>query len=51
MKKLKKPNRRQKNLLVANGLDYMDYFLERQDHNSFTFVHKETKVKLALRYK
>lgn len=51
MKKLKKLTRRQKNLLAANGCDYMDYFLERQDHNSFTFVHKESKESLQLRFK
>ncbi|MBS6509682.1 MAG: hypothetical protein KH369_15885 [Paraclostridium bifermentans] len=51
MKKLKKLNRRQKNLLAANGFDYMDYFLERQDYNSFTFVHKESKESLQLRFK
>lgn len=51
MKKLKKLNRRQKGILASNGYDYMDYFIERQDHNSFTFVHKETFETLILRYK
>lgn len=51
MKKLKKPNWRQKNLLATNGYDYMNYLLERQDHNSFTFVHRETKEKLKLNFK
>lgn len=51
MKKLKKLTIRQKNLLASNGYDYMDYFLERQDHNSFTFIHKESKESLVLRYK
>lgn len=51
MKKLKKLNRRQKGILASNGYDYMDYFIERQDHNSFTFVHRSTKEKLVLRYK
>jgi hypothetical protein len=51
MKKLRKLNRRQKGILATNGYDYMEYLLERQDHNSFTFVHRETKEVLNLRYK
>lgn len=51
MKKLKKLTRRQKNLLANNGFDFMQYFLERQDYNSFTFVHRETKEVLKLNFK
>lgn len=51
MKKLKKLTRRQKNLLANNGFDFMQYLLERQDQNSFTFVHRETKEVLKLNFK
>ncbi|MEG2787366.1 MAG: hypothetical protein RR942_06040 [Romboutsia sp.] len=51
MKKLRKLTIRQKVLLMNNGYDATDYFLERQDQNSFTFVHKKSKEVLVLRYK
>lgn len=51
MKHLKKLNRRQKDLLTANGFDFMKYLLERQDGDSFVFVHRENKEVLKLRYK
>ena len=51
MKKLKKLNRRQKKVLIDNGYDFMKYLIERQDHNSFTFVHRETKEIVKLNYK
>lgn len=51
MKKLKKLTRKQKDLLSKNGYDFMQYFLERQDNNSYTFVHKETRKVLKLNFK
>lgn len=51
MKRLKKPNYRQKKILSANGLDYMDWMVERQDNNSFTFVKRDKSEKITLRYK
>lgn len=51
MKKLKKLTRKQKYLLAKNGYDFMQYLLERQDHNSFTFIHRETKETLKLNFK
>ena len=51
MKKLKKLNRRQKELLAKNGYDVLAWLLERQDHNSFTYVHRKTKEVLNLRFK
>lgn len=53
MKKLRKPNRRQKQILMSNGFEYINFLVERQDNknHTFTFVHRETKEKLELRYK
>ena len=45
MKQGKKLNRRQKELLAKNGYDVLDWLLERQDHNSFTYVNRNTKLK------
>jgi hypothetical protein len=51
MKQGKKLNRRQKELLAKNGYDVLDWLLERQDHNSFTYVNRNTKEVLNLRFK
>ena len=53
MKKLKKLNRRQKQILMSNGFEYINFLVEIEgDRNhTFTFVHRETKEKLELRYK
>ncbi|MDU2199379.1 MAG: hypothetical protein E7E21_13335 [Peptostreptococcaceae bacterium] len=51
MKQLKKSTYRQKKLLASNGFDYMEWLLERQDHNSYTYVHRDTKEIMILRFK
>lgn len=51
MKKLKKLTLRQKELLSSNGYDFRQYLLERQDNKSFTFVHRETKEILILKFR
>lgn len=51
MKQGKKLNKRQKELLAKNGFDVLDWLLERQDHNSFTYVSRKGKETLTLRYK
>ena len=53
MKKLKKLTRRQRQVLAAAGYDVMDYLLERQNDNdyTFTYVHRKTKEVVVLHYK
>ncbi|HSQ89523.1 DUF6906 family protein [Romboutsia sp.] len=51
MKQGKKLNRRQKELLTKNGVDFTEWLLERQDYNSYTYVHRETKEVIKLRFK
>ena len=51
MKKLKKLTRRQKQVLANAGYDFMEWLLERQDHNSYTYVNRTTKELITLYYK
>ena len=51
MKHGKKLNLRQKKLLMKNGFDAMEWLLERQDHNSFTFVKRDKSETMTLYYK
>lgn len=53
MKKLKKLTFRQKKLLIDNGYDVVGWYLERQNdkEHTYTFVNKDTKSKLVLKYK
>lgn len=51
MKKLKKLSRRQKQVLANAGYDVMEWLLERQDHNSYTYVKRNSKETINLRFK
>lgn len=51
MKQGKKLTRRQMQVLANAGYDFMEWLLERQDHNSYTYVHRTTKEVLVLNYK
>mgnify|MGYP005898258225 FL=1 len=51
MKKLKKLTRRQMQVLANAGYDFMEWLLERQDHNSYTYVNRTTKELITLYYK
>lgn len=51
MKKLKKLTRRQMQVLANAGYDIMEWLLERQDHNSYTYVNRTTKELITLYYK
>lgn len=51
MKQGKKLNRRQKQVLANAGYDVMDWLLERQDHNSYTYVKRNSKETINLRFK
>lgn len=51
MKKLKKLTRRQIQVLANAGYDFMEWLLERQNHNSYTYVNRTTKELITLYYK
>ena len=51
MKKLKKLTRRQMQVLANSGYDIMEWLLERQNHNSYTYVNRTTKELITLYYK
>ena len=51
MKKLKRLTRRQMQVLANAGYDFMEWLLERQDHNSYTYVNRTTKELITLYYK
>lgn len=44
MKKLRKPTRQQKLFLVNQGLDPMDFLLERTLIDGYVFYNKHSKV-------
>ena len=51
MKQGKKLTRRQMQVLANAGYDFMEWLLERQDHNSYTYVNRTTKQLITLYYK
>lgn len=51
MKQGKKLTRRQMQVLANAGYDIMEWLLERQDHNSYTYVNRTTKELITLYYK
>ena len=51
MKQGRKLSHRQAKVLIDAGYDFMDWLLERQDHNSYTYVNRTTKEIITLRFK
>lgn len=51
MKQGKKLTRRQMQVLANAGYDFMEWLLERQNHNSYTNVNRTTKELITLYYK
>ncbi|WP_154665247.1 DUF6906 family protein [Romboutsia timonensis] len=51
MKQGKKLTRRQMQVLANAGYDFMEWLLERQNHNSYTYVNRTTKELITLYYK